>query len=214
MDRFKDDYNRLNREVTRILDLMAVKDKNHVPEYDWLYQHREEADTPEFQRRYSRFWRMNTARLGVGSDYCNVYFTALKDGLKEPPALNALTNKLYNQPTRKSGHKALQFVFATKLVHTINPHLPICDSMVVKFYRFKPPTSGDIADRIDKLIRFYNSLKQEYERVRNEEILNPAIHAFRQRFNPQHFTEEKIIDSLIWASYLDQGGLLDAEIEI
>ena len=45
-------------------------------------------------------------------------------------------------------------------------------------------------------------------------LLAPAIAAFRERFHPQHHTDEKIVDWLIWAlvGLADEGALLDGRI--
>jgi hypothetical protein len=91
-----------------------------------------------------------------------------------------------------------------------NPRLPIYDSMVADFYFYDSPANKQpLAQRIKHLVSFHDFLTSEYARILRLGLLSPAIQMFRQQFNPLHFTDEKIIDSLIWAfvSQLKNGGL-------
>jgi len=46
-------------------------------------------------------------------------------------------------------------------------------------------------------------------------LLAPAIRHFRIEFDPQHFTDEKVIDSLIWGyvSLLRNGGIINGHVQ-
>jgi len=58
---------------------------------------------------------------------------------------------------------------------------------------------NDLQRRISAFVTFHDFLKQEYARVIQNNLLATAIQEFRLRLNPQLFTDEKIVDSLIWA---------------
>ncbi len=77
---------------------------------------------------------------------------------------------------------------------------PIYDSMISAFYFFTEPNQNkDLEDRISELSRFYEFLTDEYNRILELDLLAPSIRKFRLNFSPQSFTDQKIIDSLIWA---------------
>ena len=61
---------------------------------------------------------------------------------------------------------------------------------------------------------FHSFLAEEYARVLKGGLLNVAIQEFRLRLKPQHFTDEKIVDSLIWAfvALLRKGALPKGKI--
>ncbi len=83
----------------------------------------------------------------------------------------------------------------------LNRQLPIYDSKIRDFYDFTAPNSNlPVQQRIAQFLEFHQYLVDEYNRVLQEGLLNVPIQAFRQRFNPQYFTDIKVIDSLIWAS--------------
>jgi hypothetical protein len=180
----------------------------HVRDYDWLTQNIDDVRTSDYQRRYRSFWAMNPARLSP--DFYATYFTALDEARSQAPTLETLSRKLSDASARRDGTTSFQFSFATKLLHMANPRLPIYDSKIVRFYFFGgAKTTLPLDDRIGCLVGFHGFLVQEYARVLNAGLLKTAIHAFRQQLNPQHFTDEKCIDSLLWAfvTLLEEGGV-------
>lgn len=188
-------YDEINENIGHILQFI---NPIHVTEYDWLVQNTHEVAEPEYQRRYKNYWRLNGA--GLSQDFCQAYFQHLQAGLNNNiPQLNTLVNQLYQIPIRPNRH-ALQFSFCTKLCHMLNRNLPIYDSKIRKFYNFTTPSHNlPVQQRISRFIEFHQYLVAEYNRVLHNGLLTGSIQAFRQHFNPQQFTDIKVIDSLIWA---------------
>jgi hypothetical protein len=203
-------YHLINHHAQTIMDSIAPA---HVTEYDWLLQNIGTANTEAWRTRYRAFWQMNAARLSPG--YCTAYFAALAGAAHDVPTPGHLAHVLYHVPTHGNGRKSLQFSFVTKLLHMTNPQLPIYDSMVAGFYFFEAPARDrPLPERVGKLEAFWAFLGQEYARILNGGLLTIAIQAFRQRLNPQHFTDQKVIDSLIWAfvTLLRNGGLPSSRV--
>jgi hypothetical protein len=168
-----------------------------LSEYNWLMdmlQKQNVSASGEYQRKFRAFWRMR-----CGAKYGRAFF-ALMERNKGQASVDPVrvAQELYKHPTR-GGRKTLEFSFATKLAHTINPHLPIFDSMVKTFYHLDPPGVGAVEDRLPGYRRCYAFLRQEYARVLKEGLLSPAITAFRRALpaTASH-TDEKVIDWLIW----------------
>ncbi len=96
-----------------------------------------------------------------------------------------------------------------------NQHSPIYDSQVATFYFFQEPsTDVGLQQRIDSLVAFHSFLAEEYARVLKGGLLASAIQEFRLRLKPQRFTEEKVVDSLVWAfvALLRKGALPKGQI--
>ena len=151
---------------------------------------------------------MNAARLS--SHFHEVYFSILKDGSDLELASVMLT--LYDVSNRANGRKSLQFSFATKLLHVLNPKLPIYSSEVAAFFFYQPQRA---AARIDDYLSFYDFLVKEYRRIIELKLLKHAIEEFRFHLQPpEQFSDEKIIDSLIWATvgFLKEGALTTRQI--
>ena len=187
-------YQPVNDNPQAILESIP---QSHIDDYDYLIQNRNQVADPRYQQKYKTFYRLFGA--GLSPDYCNEYFTLLRLNLNDLTSLRDVVNYLYEIPCNNRGKK-LQFSFSSKLIHTVNPHSPIYDSNIVRFYSFSEPkiTNTIYEQRILKLLTFHEWLCDEYERVLKNGILIQAIQQFRDRFKPTTFTDEKVIDSLIW----------------
>jgi hypothetical protein len=185
----------------------------HVSDYEWLVQNVGQVDSQDYQSRYRKFWAMNAAQLSPA--FYSVYFGALAKAAVEVPSLEGLSKTLHGASARQNGKQSLQFSFATKLLHMVDRCAPIYDSKVAKFYFFQPlPAEGELAARINRFVAFHTFLVGEYARVLNCGLLRGAIQAFRQQFNPTQLTDEKCIDSLLWAfvTLLERGALPASQI--
>jgi hypothetical protein len=152
--------------------------------------------------------KMNAALLD------GAFYTTYFD-LMENSKLNNELNVKHVVETLYSEHGELHFAFASKLVHMIKPHMPIYDRVVASFYFCIPPLKTlkrrkenddqyferDLNTRLTYLRDFYDYLINEYTRIVEQDLLQPSINGFRNRF-PQctadNCTDERIIDSLIW----------------
>jgi len=188
-------YEEINDNIDRILRVITP---GHVAQYDWLIQNIQRVAEPAYQRRYKTFWRLNGA--GLSQAYCHAYFEFLQGGLNNNVLhLNILAHELYQIPIN-TNRQALQFSFCTKLCHMLNREIPIYDSRIRIFYNFAEPLRQlPVLQRIAGYVQFHQFLINEYNRVLNEGLLAPSIQTFRQHLDPQHFTDIKVIDSLIWA---------------
>jgi hypothetical protein len=82
----------------------------------------------------------------------------------------------------------------------LRPHQPVYDSNVEAFF-FLPQGSAQepLEQKLQRLMDSYNFLTAEYGRVLDEGLLGHAIAQFRDRYDQDGvFTQEKIIDTLIW----------------
>ncbi len=172
----------------------------HVQQYDWLTSNLKSLNVSTnslFKQAYKKFWAMNAARLTP--DFFDAYFAYLEEN-KHDSSINVrqVCDYLYNIRTDEQGGK-LHFSFASKLVHMISPIQPIYDSMIREFY-FLPDgqNSKDFKRKISERMLMYVFLKDEYKRIIEDSLLKEPIIKFRQQLKPKTFTDEKVIDSLIW----------------
>jgi predicted nuclease of restriction endonuclease-like (RecB) superfamily len=144
-----------------------------------------------------RYWKMNVARFS--NEFKEKYFKLLSNLLSTPNLdLESLLYTLYDIPTHKD-RRSLQSSFATKMLNTINPNQVIYDSLVCEFYNIKPKyNQKELSLKIDKTVHICNFLSDEYDIVLKGGILKSAIEHFKIVLKPKHFSDKKIIDSLIW----------------
>lgn len=195
-------YKLINQSMDRIVRQSGKdydKKKDYVKQYDRLIEGRKSKLAEDYKRDYRSFWVMN--RAVFSPEFYDAFFNLLAEGLRQGERrsfdIREVLQRLYDAPNNR---KSLQFSFATKLLHTIDPTLPVYDLMIAYFYFLDlPKTSLALSDRIDALADLHSFLIREYARVLRENLLTPAISAFRETYQPKHFTDEKIIDTLIWS---------------
>lgn len=169
----------------------------------------------DFQLEYRKYWRLNAALLS--ESFCNAYFD-LMESLRgqDNVEIEVVARRLYQVPTHKNGRQSLQFSFSSKLIHTLDSHRPIYDSLIADFFFFCPPDPNKELDfRLRSLSTFYSFLCHEYERILEQGLLEPSISRFRQIQGVEDaYTDEKIIDILIWrfVTLLRNGALTDGRI--
>jgi hypothetical protein len=201
-------YNLVNQFAKEIVDTISC---DHVPKYEWLLQNLGQVSTPNYQERYRTYWAMRVARLRT--PFYSTYFSALESARREKPTLNKVVHILSDASVSDRGARSLQFSFATKLLHMTNPRLPLYSSEVSSFFFFASPTGG-FEQRLTTLMAFHDFLIREYARVLKNGLLTKAICEFRLRGKPKQFTDEKVVDSLIWAfvALLKKRALLNDQI--
>jgi hypothetical protein len=152
-----------------------------------------------FQRLYRNHWRMNVARLNGA--YYSRYFARM-ESLKGTQ-VDDISMMLREIATPAPNEQAsLQFSFATKLVNTLDPRAPVYDRFVATFYYFiSPPGDKPVPERLEEYLTFYAFLREEYNRIVRQSLLDVAIRRMRDRFaGVIVLPDERIIDVLIWAA--------------
>jgi hypothetical protein len=209
-------YSLINSHIDRLLQTISPQDD--VRPYVQLVRDLPNVDASQdmlFQRTYRRYWALNAARLGP--EFLRAYFAVLERSKQSPERVTAelVARELLEIPVNSKGTKSLQFSFASKLVHMVNPRLPVYDSMVETFFFFPRPDRGTTEKKLANLLQSYKFLVEEYDRVLRDRLLSPAIDAFRQHFRMEtDYSDEKIIDTLIWrfVSFLWNGALRDRTV--
>ncbi len=105
-------YELINHFAKTVVDTIPPE---HVTDYEGLLQNVGQASTPDYQKRYRRFWAMNAAQLSP--PFYATYFNTLVAAMSQPPALSSVAQTLHAASARQNGQKSLQFSFATKLLH-------------------------------------------------------------------------------------------------
>ena len=210
-------YTIINQNIEALLD--SINPQADIDPYIWLFgalPNRNVAQDQEFQRVYRRYWQLNPARLS--EDYLAAYFGHLEQlkGQPEHVTVEAVARHLLPIPTHGNGRQSLQFSFASKLVHMLNPEQPVYDSMVQSFYFLPSGGANETTEqKIARLLASYEFLYAEYGRVLQQGLLNQAIQQFRERFNVNAtYTDRKIIDTLIWkfVGFLKGGAVINSVV--
>lgn len=154
-----------------------------------------------FQFVFRSFYRLDNA--GLTDEFKKKYFELLESFRGVEPNITTLCETLYDIKNRK-GSKSLQFSFVTKMANTINPMLPIYDSEVAKMYGYKPPifNKHTIDQRIEKLLKFYKHLSDDYTKILNEGLLEETFDTFDRNFPSYQdkLGKNKKLDFVVWSA--------------
>ncbi len=210
-------YNLVNTNIDKIL-VVIDRDKDIKPYVNLVRKFREVnvSTDYEFQSVYRKYWQLNAARLNDG--FCAFYFDLLEKSKRaENVSVQEVAQWLYKIPTHADGRHSLQFSFATKFVHMINHKLPIYDSMVEAFYFFPMSSYNESKDKkLERQMKAYNFLCEEYERILQHGLLKYSIEKFRLKFGDlcQEYTDNKIIDTIIWrfVGFMRNGAVTNKDV--
>ena len=176
---------------------------------------RDVAHDEEFQKKYCSYWALNGA--GLCQSFRVEYFRLLERQKRSPgnADVGQVARSLYETPVNSTGKRALQFSFASKLIHMVNTESPLYDRMVEAFYFLPRSYTGKFEKKLDDLLASHRFLVKEYDRILREGLLAGALTTFRRHFClPPLYTDHKIIDTLIWklVPFLEGGALRDGSV--
>ncbi len=151
-----------------------------IAAHQYIQKHRGTPEDPMFQFVFCEFYQIRFP----DETWRKKFFSLFKES-----SLSRLLQEL------KLGSETVHFSFATKLLHTANPQLPIYDNVVRQVLKMSP-ISGK--DRESKCEKTYRLLKDQYEALLKDTGVIGAVNEFKKRFNAHDITDEKALDFLLW----------------
>ena len=151
-------------------------------------------DNTVFQFIFRSYYRLDNA--GLTDEFKKRYFELLADKQTD---LKTILWDLYEFPTRRN-LKAVQFSFATKLLHTLDNNKPIFDAEVARVIH-RSVTGIGKEEKIDSCRSIYNDLIGIYYNLINDEGIKKIIFKFRKKFDvsPKRMSDIKVLDFIIWS---------------
>jgi hypothetical protein len=146
-----------------------------------------------FQFVYRSFYRLDNA--GLTPEFKTKYFELMST---QNCDLKNILESLLPYKTRRNLY-SVQFSFATKLMNTLNPDLPIYDSRVRKILKLKGHYDKYPNNRIKKCILIYDDLKLNVDYLLKQNL--KIISYFRDKFNvpKKQMNNLKILDFVLWS---------------
>jgi len=145
-----------------------------------MAESRRKKASPVFRFVYEKFYGMGRF---VTKNYRDEYFRKMNDKKVDLKKMLKL----------KSGGKT-QYSFSTKLLHTVNPNMPIYDSNIGR-------ALGSIPHKrtVEGYCQHYAKLEEVHRKLQKEKIMKKAISRFKSKFKKfGRFSNVKIVDFLLW----------------
>lgn len=142
----------------------------------------------DFQKAYNGFYRMRQRK----SEFYEKYYSFMES--------NKNNKEISFEKTLLYFHNELGRVeasFSSKLIATINPSLPIWDSVVLKNLNLKQPYTYS-KDRVEKTILLYNKINLWYQDIIESEQGKRIISIFDSNYPNTPITNVKKIDFVLW----------------
>lgn len=171
------------------IDKAIPKVKEGLEKYLWIQRQINKRNTQnnrEFQRKFNSFYRMRR-----NEEWQKKFYKLLEASKQKEIDFKNILVKLYKETNR------VEASFASKLVATINPNMPIIDKIVFGNIGLKLPASYK-KDRILIIIEQYYLLLKEFLSFLRTEHGKYLVDRFIKEYPHIKITKIKMLDLILW----------------
>jgi len=179
---------KIELDIERIRKALAVLDLKHSV-YCYLLDELHKTDVSvnsRYQHEYSNFYGM--LRFPTAA-FRKVYFDYMESAKDiKLTQINGIIKHIYEKTGR------MELSFASKMLHTINPEMPIWDSRIQYHLGLKarPLTLAKVTD-------YYNNLDKMYYEYFGTPNAEEIITVFDRQFPNTNYSLVKKVDTCIWS---------------
>jgi len=171
-----------------------IRWKKDLENYDYIIRQYKTTDIStdlDFQRKYTYFYKIRR-----NAEWRKKYYAFFeKSKYNSDINFEFILRSIFELTGR------IEASFASKLLATIKPEMPIWDSIVLSKLHIKPSQNPDQQERLKETIAIYGSICSWYNRFQLTDENRDFISAFDAAFPDfTHFSRVKKIDFLIWGS--------------
>jgi hypothetical protein len=154
-----------------------------------MFPHTDVSSDTNFQRRYNGFYRMRQRP----AEFYKEYYLFLESHKNKPVAFEDVLKHLDKRLNR------VEPSFSSKLVHTINPDMPIWDTRVLKHLQLKAPSYSVARSRkIERDIDLYKTIESWYNAFFQSPDSQKILTIFDEVYPKTTITRTKKIDFVLW----------------
>jgi len=157
--------------------------------YRWIQDRARRCDVSTdatFQRRFKGFYKVRRA-----ATWCRPYLRLLEDAKTVPIPFAEALGALHEKTGR------LEASFSSKLVHTVDPTLPVLDRFVLRNMGLRLPHAY-ARQRERRLDELYAELCARYRALEASDLGHRIRARFDETFPDSGVTELKKIDLVLW----------------
>ena len=164
-----------------------------IDDYTWIMKNLQTTND-DFKRKFAHFYKVN---LGIkNKDDKKYFFILLKDSLK---INNDNYSDVLDKLSKKTGRNEMSF--ASKIVATVNPDLPVIDKIVLRHLLISRPSYSNLIYRKEKSVSIFKEIEAAYNEFLNTTKGKKLIHTFNSRIKQQRnfkITNIKKLDFILW----------------
>jgi hypothetical protein len=160
-----------------------------LKKYLWLQAQRDTCDlrsNSEYRKRFNGFYRVRRGR-----DWQDKFYDLLegKKGQRVPFA------EVLDTLHRSTGR--YEASFASKLLATIDPNMPVIDSIVLRNLNLRLPSSSS-KQRVIGIQQIHRRLVNSFSEFLTTEMGRHLVERFRDEYPAVNITEIKMLDLVLW----------------
>lgn len=170
------------------IDATLPKIKGSLTGYLWLQNEivlRDVSKDRDFQRKFNAFYRVRR-----NTEWQKDFYKLMEASKRDETGFGKVLNDLYGKTGR------MEASFVSKLIATINPELPIIDSIVFNNLGLTLP-NATMKNRSQIIIGLYDSLTSELNGFLQTENGRYLVHQFEEMY-PNKISEVKMLDFALW----------------
>jgi len=176
--------------ITRTqIDAAIPRVRKGLEKYVWLQRNRDAVDVrvnAEYQRKFNHFYRVRRGPTWQG------HFYALLQAHKgHRVALENVLSALYAATNRYEAS------FASKLVATIDPTMPVIDSVVLRNLGLRLPLASAV-NRSSLIEALHNELAAQFNEYLQTSDGRYLVAKFKKSYPNADITEVKMLDLVLW----------------
>ncbi|MCA1792103.1 MAG: hypothetical protein LC667_20305 [Thioalkalivibrio sp.] len=160
-----------------------------LEKYRWIQNRARRCDVsidPAFQKRFKGFYRVRR-----DAAWCRPSFRLLEDAKAAPITFAEALRTLREHTGR------LEASFSSKLVHTVDPILPVLDRFVLANIGLRLPYAN-ARQRERRLVELFEELRARYRALKARTLGHRIREHFDQAFPGSGVSDLKKIDLVLW----------------
>jgi hypothetical protein len=177
-------------ELTRAqIDEALPRIARGLEQYMWLQEHRDANDLRKdlnYRRRFDHFYRVRR-----GPDWHDKFYGLLERKKREAVSFGEVLRALH----RATGH--YEASFASKLVATIRPDMPVIDSIILRNVNLSLPRYN-VRDRAVRFEHLHATLVSWFKVFLTTRTGRYLVKRFREEYPAATITEIKMLDLVLW----------------
>ena len=160
-------------------------------------------ENKEIQKKFNGFYKIRR-----NEKFLEIYYSFMEKNKHKKPTFVQTLREL-----NKFGN--LEASFASKLLATIDPNLPIWDKYVLEYFNLEAP-SRNLSDeqRINQANSLYEKIRNLYKHLLEKEESKIMIKLFDEIYPKHKISSIKKIDFIIWQLRLSQNPELSRKTSV
>jgi hypothetical protein len=145
------------------------------------------AHNREFQTRFNGFYRVRR-----NPAWQSAFYGLLEQNKSKPQSFAAVLRALHNATGRAEAS------FASKLVASVDPEMPVIDAFVLKNLGLRLPRPGPVEIRLARIVDVHDRIRRIFSAYLDSDLGRHLVARFQESYPDRHVTQVKMLDLVLW----------------